>query len=200
MGQHVFAQLEVQVMPACLPSVAHMNLMPSINFVSLAQVRRQRSSRQRSQPGVPCSTAQSAAVEEVGGDKRAHPVKDPPIAATMTAAAAASTAVQPVDAPKHDNEVTVEHLIVGVLLFTPLLALLPTTMVWYLAASAAHGAVVMFRLCLNALAYTCLHNPVYMLLRRSSSPQLFPSELGGLPCRLGEPWYACISNKSLKSS
>lgn len=50
-----------------------------------------------------------------------------------------------------DDEVTVEHLIVGILLFTPVVALLPTLGVWYLYVTLLHGAVVAARLALYLL-------------------------------------------------
>lgn len=72
------------------------------------------------------------------------------------------------------DEVTVEHLIVGVLLFTPLLALVPTVIMWYLYASVLHGVVVASRMVVCALGYMVLYNPGYMVMRRAIAPNLFP--------------------------
>ncbi len=67
-----------------------------------------------------------------------------------------------------------EHLIVGVLLFTPLLALFPTTAAWYLFTTTMHAMTVVVRLSISALGHTLLHNPLYMVFRRALAPRLFP--------------------------
>jgi hypothetical protein len=68
---------------------------------------------------------------------------------------------------------------VGVLLFTPLLALLPTTAVWYIFATLLHGGLVAAGAALQVAAWLAGHDRLYLLLRRLRSPGLFPGEYLG---------------------
>jgi hypothetical protein len=75
------------------------------------------------------------------------------------------------------DEVTVEHLIVGVLLFTPLLALLPTTAVWYAFLLLLHCGLAAVRVALYKLSWALQSNGVYCVVRRLLRPQLFPGSI-----------------------
>lgn len=75
------------------------------------------------------------------------------------------------------DEVSVEQLIVGVLLFTPLLGLMPTTTVWYLSACCCHGVVVLLRLLLVRLSVLLRMQGLKVLVRRWWRPQDFPGHL-----------------------
>lgn len=76
------------------------------------------------------------------------------------------------------DEVTAEHVIVGVLLFTPLLALLPTTFAWYLLLSALRWGVVGVQAALLGAAAAAARNPVCAVLRRALRPAAYPGEAG----------------------
>jgi hypothetical protein len=82
-------------------------------------------------------------------------------------------------APEAEREVTAEHVIVGVLLFTPLLALLPTTCAWYLLASTLHWPLAAGRAALLAGAALAARNPARALARRALRPGAYPGEGGG---------------------
>ena len=75
------------------------------------------------------------------------------------------------------GEVTLEHVIVGVLLFTPLLALLPTTLAWYLLAAALHAPALAARRALALAAGAAARNPAWALLRRAARPAACPGAL-----------------------
>jgi hypothetical protein len=83
------------------------------------------------------------------------------------------------------DEVTVEHLIVGVLLFTPLLALLPTTAVWYAFLLLLHCWLASVRVVLYKLSWALQSNGVCCVVTRVLRPQLFPASImvEALPCR-----------------
>jgi hypothetical protein len=73
-----------------------------------------------------------------------------------------------------EDPLVVEQLIVGVLLFTPLLLLLPTTGVFYLLALVLHGAAEAFRGALGSLG-TLLHcRELYAALLSAWRPGIFP--------------------------
>ena len=80
------------------------------------------------------------------------------------------------------DEVTAEHVIVGVLLFTPLLALLPTTAVWYLFACCLHFVPAAARGTLLAAAALAARNPACALLRRLLQPAAYPGGGWCPPC------------------
>lgn len=67
-----------------------------------------------------------------------------------------------------------EQLIVGVLLFVPLLALLPTTATWHLSLSLAQLAVAGLRWGLLLAAALLRHNPLALLACRALLPAAFP--------------------------
>ncbi len=75
-----------------------------------------------------------------------------------------------------DGEVTAEHVIVGVLLFTPLLALLPTTAAWYLLAALLHWAPAALRRALLGAAVLAARNPACAAARRALRPAAYPGE------------------------
>ena len=72
-----------------------------------------------------------------------------------------------------------EQLIVGVLLFTPLLALLPTTVIWYFYATLLYGMLGAVRYIITLTSRTLECNPLYLMARRAATPTLFPGELPG---------------------
>eukprot|EP00803_Ostreobium_quekettii_P010860 evm.model.scf_2098.1 EVM.evm.TU.scf_2098.1 scf_2098:13444-16514(+) len=78
------------------------------------------------------------------------------------------------DKEQKDEEILVEHLIVGVLLFTPLLGLLPTTLVFYTFFAALHCGVVAARGSLWLLCAALDVNPAFCLFLRLIRPALFP--------------------------
>lgn len=80
------------------------------------------------------------------------------------------------------DEVSVEQLIVGVLLFTPLLGLLPTTAAWYLSACALHACLTCLRLLLLGVGSWLQLRPLHVLAARWRQPLLFPQQLMLLPC------------------
>jgi hypothetical protein len=84
------------------------------------------------------------------------------------------------------DEVTVEHLIVGVLLFTPLLALMPTTAVWYLSLALAHAGVAAARLGAYRLAGALQCDAAYTAAKRLLAPGLFPAGVVVQPLRWQE--------------
>jgi hypothetical protein len=73
--------------------------------------------------------------------------------------------------------VSVEQLIVGVLLFTPLLGLFPTAVAWYLSVCCCHGALLLARLLFVGLGRLLRLRLLQLLLIRWSEPQLFPGQL-----------------------
>ena len=76
-----------------------------------------------------------------------------------------------------------EQLIVGVLLFVPCLALLPTTFVWYLASSLLlTGGPFLLRSALCHLSWAVRWNLALLLMWRYIQPAAFPG--GVLPAAL----------------
>jgi hypothetical protein len=73
--------------------------------------------------------------------------------------------------------VSVEQLIVGVLLFTPLLGLFPTAVAWYLSVCCCHAALLLARLLCVGLGRLLRLRLLQLLLIRWSEPQLFPGQL-----------------------
>jgi hypothetical protein len=105
-------------------------------------------------------------------------------AAPATNADIPSSAAAAAPAAASSDEVAAEHLIVGVLLFTPLIALLPTMAAFYAAAAVAHGATALLRLALLGLARQLVVNPLaYAAARRALTPRLFPGDLSVAPLR-----------------
>ncbi|GMH34209.1 hypothetical protein BSKO_02043 [Bryopsis sp. KO-2023] len=78
------------------------------------------------------------------------------------------------DKKKKDDEVLMEHLIVGVLLFTPLLALLPTTLVFYVFFLALYLCIAITSFLLNIVSDVLLANPLFFLVCRIARPGLLP--------------------------
>jgi hypothetical protein len=88
----------------------------------------------------------------------------------------------------------VEQLIVGVLLFTPLLGLLPTTTAWYLSACALHAGLSCLRLLLLGVGSWLQLRPLHVLAARWRQPLLFPGQLMLLPCSpVGAPFTTATS-------
>lgn len=100
-------------------------------------------------------------------------------AAATPAAAAADAAEGP--APELADEVSVEQLIVGVMLFTPLLGLLPTTVAWYLSAACLYACLHLLRLLLVAVGSWMQLRPLHVCADRWRQPQRFPGQLMLLP-------------------
>jgi hypothetical protein len=71
--------------------------------------------------------------------------------------------------------VAMEQLLVGALLFVPLLLLLPTVAAWYLATSVLCGTAAAARACLLAARRACGLTPPLLLLWRVARPGAFPS-------------------------
>jgi len=103
-------------------------------------------------------------------------------AATAATAEAAAAAPQPAAAAlwgnnargADDSEVTAEHVIVGVLLFTPLLALLPTTAAWSLLTALLRWGAAAARGALLGAAALATRNPVCAVARRVVMPAAYP--------------------------
>ena len=73
----------------------------------------------------------------------------------------------------------VEQLIVGVLLFVPLLALLPTSLMWYGSAALTHTAMRALQAAASLGAQAMQHNLLLLLALRAVQPHCFPSGMGG---------------------
>ena len=73
-------------------------------------------------------------------------------------------------------ELTLEAVIVGVLLFTPLLLLLPTGAVFYALLAGLHLAASSLRLALAASALLAARGPLAAVAVRLAQPGLFPCE------------------------
>ena len=84
--------------------------------------------------------------------------------------------------PLQVQEVVIEQTLVGVLLGVPLLALLPTTAVWYLFASLVHALASAASGSLLLAAAALQHNLVLLMAWRLLLPQQFPS---------GGNWEGC---------
>lgn len=76
--------------------------------------------------------------------------------------------------PTQNEEVVVEQLIVGVLLFVPLVALLPTTLAWVALATAMHVAGFLARCVLLWASQSLAVNLPVLLLWRMLQPTSFP--------------------------
>jgi hypothetical protein len=105
-------------------------------------------------------------------------------AGSSTASSAAGTSTAEAAAAGPRDEVSVDQLIVGVLLFTPLLGLLPTTAAWYLSVCALYGGLHTLRLLLVGVGSWMQLRPLHVLAARWSRPQLFPGQLMVRPLRL----------------
>ena len=70
-----------------------------------------------------------------------------------------------------------EHLIVGVLLFTPLLALMPTSLLFFCFSLGCQLTVVIVRSLLACLIHLLICNPCIPLVLRLFIPSLFPGTL-----------------------
>ena len=68
-----------------------------------------------------------------------------------------------------------EQLIVGVLLFTPLLLLLPTTLVFFSFASLLYWGFLCVRIAIVASAAVLRANPTYSVVHRLLCPAAYPS-------------------------
>jgi hypothetical protein len=90
------------------------------------------------------------------------------------------------------KEVVVEPLIVGVLLFVPLLALLPTTAAWHLAVTCSHMAAVALRMLLLLAASLLRHNPLLLLVWRLVHPMAFPGVYGCARVCGWVGWCVCV--------
>jgi len=136
----------------------------------LLQVRRFSTHRRTHQQPGPSSSSSSPG---------SQPSTSP---ATQSAAAGAPASDQGgPSSPDPGDEVSVEQLIVGVLLFTPLLGLLPTTVAWYLSVAWLYGLLHGLRLLLVAVGSWMQLRPLHVLAARWSTPQLFPGQLMVLP-------------------
>jgi len=73
------------------------------------------------------------------------------------------------------DALVLEQLIVGVLLFTPLLLLLPTTLVFFAFATLLHRGFVCVRTALAASAAVLRANPAYCIVHRLFCPAAYPA-------------------------
>lgn len=96
-------------------------------------------------------------------------------------AAATTTVAGSEDSTDPGDEVSVEQLIVGVLLFTPLLGLFPTSVAWYISVCGLYGVLHVLRLLLVAVGSWMQLRPLHVLAARWRNPQLFPGQLMVLP-------------------
>jgi hypothetical protein len=80
-------------------------------------------------------------------------------------------------AKRHDDAdgLVLEQLIVGVLLFTPLLLLLPTTLVFFSFASLLHWGYLCVQVGVAATAAALRVNPTYSIVHRHWKPAAYPS-------------------------
>ena len=76
---------------------------------------------------------------------------------------------------QEDQQVVIEPLIVGVLLFIPCLALLPTTLVWFLAVTLLAAFPAVAQGALVAASRVLRVNPPLLLIWRMVLPGMFPS-------------------------
>ncbi|KAL0020675.1 hypothetical protein WJX79_008554 [Trebouxia sp. C0005] len=84
----------------------------------------------------------------------------------------------------HHNEqdgLALEQMIVGVLLFTPLLFLLPTTSVYYVLVLLLHTAVLMVCWALQMSSRLLHRNPAYFLWCWAFKPGLVPGAIAFVP-------------------
>ena len=73
------------------------------------------------------------------------------------------------------DALVLEQLIVGVLLFTPLLLLLPTTLVFFAFATLLHWGFLCVRTSIAACAAVLRANPAYCIVHRLLCPAAYPS-------------------------
>jgi len=73
------------------------------------------------------------------------------------------------------DALVLEQLIVGVLLFTPLLLLLPTTLVFFAFATLLHWSFVCVRTALAASAAVLRANPAYCIVHHLLCPAAYPA-------------------------
>ena len=92
-----------------------------------------------------------------------------------------------------------EQLIVGVLLFTPLLLLLPTTLVFFSFASILHWGYLCGQLAFTAAAAVLRANPTYSVIRWLLKPAAYPSGIWfkALPPPAPCENNACVCGKVL---
>ena len=76
-----------------------------------------------------------------------------------------------------DDEVLMEHLIVGVLLFTPLLALMPTSVMFGFFVFCLQFLVIAVRCILAFLMNLFICNPLMWITLRFVFPSLFPGNI-----------------------
>lgn len=136
--------------------------------------RRGPAAQQQQQPA---SCDPAAASPPSSNSSRRTAAQAGPAATGHTAAAAAGAG----DSSEPADEVSVEQLIVGVLLFTPLLGLFPTTLAWYLSVCCLYGVLHVLRLTLVAVGSWMQLRPLHVLAARWRRPQLFPGQLMVLP-------------------
>ena len=65
------------------------------------------------------------------------------------------------------------QMIVGILLFTPLLLLMPTTLVYYALAVVCYGAVATTGALLQLVQTILTHNPCFVVLAWTLRPGMF---------------------------
>ncbi|KAL6761510.1 hypothetical protein V8C86DRAFT_862684 [Haematococcus lacustris] len=112
---------------------------------------------------------------EVGGSKAER--APPPRGAGLVAAEVEALLGAPSQA---QQAVVVEQVMVGVLLFVPLLALLPTTACWYLAATGLRLLLLLSQAGLKVGARLVGHDsPLLLLAWRGLNPLAFPGQGGG---------------------
>ena len=73
------------------------------------------------------------------------------------------------------DALVLEQLIVGVLLFTPLLLLLPTTLVFFTFATLLYWGFLSVRIAVAASAAVLRANPAYCIVHRLLCPAAYPS-------------------------
>ena len=85
------------------------------------------------------------------------------------------------------------QMIVGVLLFTPLLFLLPTTSVYYVLVLLLHTAVLMARWALQMSSRSLHRNPAYFLWCWAVKPGLVPGT-SCTSCHISKELFKLVSN------
>lgn len=152
----------------CLPAYLQVRRFSTHHKGAAAQQQQQQHpSHEPAAPLPPSSNTSSRTAAQAGPDTAGN--------SPTPAAAGAGDSLEPGD------EVSVEQLIVGVLLFTPLLGLFPTTLAWYLSVCCLYGALHVLRLALVAVGSWMQLRPLHVLAARWRSPQLFPGQLMVLP-------------------
>lgn len=82
----------------------------------------------------------------------------------------------------HNISVVLLQMIVGVLLFTPLLFLLPTTFVYYILVLVLHTFVLGACWALQTLSQLLHRNPAYFLWSWAANPGIVPGKSHPLSC------------------